>query len=385
MQPGPLRFGVFLGPHHPLDENPTLALSRDLELIELLDDLDYDEVWIGEHHSGGFEIIPAPEIFIAAAAERTRRIRLGTGVKSVPFHHPLIVADQMVQLDHMTRGRVMFGAGPGALPTDAYQMGIDPGDQRRRMTEALDAIVPLMEGQQVSMETDWFTLRDAKLQMSSYTPPMMEMAVTSIRSPSGALCAGKYGAGLLVLGGISDEALEHQIHNWKICEETAAENNRRVTRRQWRITVMTHIAETLEQAIKDLGFGLQKWVDYSHHVLPASPFPDDVGDPLTWGIDHKLLLVGTPDQAIREIERVQAATDGFGTFLCFANNFAPWEATKRSYELLARYVIPHFKGSNLAREDSYTSARTAHETVQGDFKSAVISATDAYQADKGKT
>lgn len=156
-----LRFGVFLGPHHPLNENPTLALARDLELIEHLDVLNYDEVWVGEHHSGGFEIIPAPEIFLAAAAERSKHIRLGTGVKSVPFHHPFIVADQMVQLDHMTRGRVMFGAGPGALPTDAYQMGIRPADQRRRMTEALEAIVPLMEGETVSMETDWFSLKNA--------------------------------------------------------------------------------------------------------------------------------------------------------------------------------------------------------------------------------
>ena len=149
-----LRFGAFVGPHHALDENPTLALKRDMELVELLDTLNYDEVWIGEHHSGGFEIIASPEIFIAAAAERTKYIKLGTGVKTVSFHHPLIVADQMVQLDHMTRGRVMFGAGPGALPTDAYQMGIKPGDQRRRMTEALDAIVPLMKGETVSMETD---------------------------------------------------------------------------------------------------------------------------------------------------------------------------------------------------------------------------------------
>ena len=149
----------------------------------------------------------------------------------------------------------------------------------------------------------------------------MGMAVTSIRSPSGALCAGKYGAELLVLGGISDEALEYQIHNWKICEETAAENNRQVTRRQWRITVMTHPAETRQQAVKDLGFGLQNWVDYSHHVLSASPFPDDVDDPVPWGMDHKLLLVWTPDQAIHEIEQAQTVTGGFGTFLCFANNF----------------------------------------------------------------
>ena len=379
MSLAPLQFGVFLGPHHPLDENPTLALARDLELIELLDELDYNEAWIGEHHSGGFEIIPAPEVFIAAAAERTKQIKLGTGVKSVPFHHPMIVADQMVQLDHMTRGRVMFGAGPGALPTDAYQMGIEPADQRRRMTEALDAIVPLMEGKQVSMETDWFTLKDAKLQVASYTQPMMEMAVTSVRSPSGALCAGKYGAGLLVLGGISDEALERQTANWKICEDTAAENNRTIERRQWRITVFIHLAATRKQAEKDCKFGLQKWVDYSHHVLPDSPFPPEEKDPLRWGIDSKLLLVGTPDDAVREIQRVQAATGGFGTLLCFANNFADWEASKRSYELLARYVMPHFKGSNLPREESYNAAKAGHSALQADYKSAVASATEAYQ------
>ena len=201
-----LKFGVFLGAHHPLNDNPTLALDRDLELVSHLDSLDYDEIWIGEHHSGGFEIISSPEMFIAAAAQHTQRIRLGVGVKSVSLHHPFLVADQMVQLDHMTRGRAMFGAGPGALPTDAYQMGIKPSEQRRRMNEALDAIVPLMEGDAVTMETDWFKLNNAKLQLSSYTRPMMEMAVTSVKSPSGAICAGKFGAGLLELGGMSNEA-----------------------------------------------------------------------------------------------------------------------------------------------------------------------------------
>ena len=88
MSLAPLQFGVFLGPHHPLDENPTLALARDLELIELLDELDYNEAWIGEHHSGGFEIIPAPEVFIAAAAER-----YPTGL-APDDHVPLSVVDQ---------------------------------------------------------------------------------------------------------------------------------------------------------------------------------------------------------------------------------------------------------------------------------------------------
>ena len=374
-----LKFGVFLGPHHPLKENPTLTFSRDLELVKHLDSLDYDEIWVGEHHSGGFEIVAAPEIFIAAASQHTKYIRLGTGVKSIPFYHPFILADQMVQLDHMTKGRIMFGAGPGALPTDAYQMGIKPSEQRRRMEEGLEAIVPLMEGKSVTMETDWFELRDAQLQLGSYSNPMMEMAVTSIRSPSGALCAGRYGAGLLVLGGMSDEALKIQMENWQICEQTAEKFNRVVTRKQWRITVMVHLAETKEKAIKDLEFGIHDWIDYSHHVLPNSPFPIGEDDPVNWGIDNKVLLVGTPEDAICEIERIQQKTGGFGVFLLFAHNFVPWESAKRSYELIARYVMPHFKSPNHLRSESYEKASVRHRLLQTDFNDAVDDAKKKYR------
>ena len=94
MLPQRLRFGAFIAPFHPIEENPTLAIQRDLELVELLDQLNYDEAWIGEHHSAAYELIASPEVFIAAAAERTKHIRLGTGVSSLPYHHPLMLADR---------------------------------------------------------------------------------------------------------------------------------------------------------------------------------------------------------------------------------------------------------------------------------------------------
>src|SRR5213595_4140763 len=141
--PARLKFGIFMAPFHQLGEDPTLALDRDLELLEWLDDLGFDEAWIGEHHSGGWETLASPEVFIATAAGRTRHIRLGTGVVSLPYHHPFMVADRMMQLDHMTRGRAMFGVGPGALVHDALKIGIDPGDQRRMMHEGLEVIIPL--------------------------------------------------------------------------------------------------------------------------------------------------------------------------------------------------------------------------------------------------
>src|SRR5215210_5944629 len=199
-----MKFGVFLAPFHRLGENPTLAIERDFKLIELLDELGYDEAWIGEHHSAGWETIASPEVFIAAAALRTRHIKLGTGVVSLPYHHPLILADRMVLLDHMTRGRVMFGVGPGALPSDAYMMGIDPATQRERMEESLGAIMALLTSDEpVSIQTDWFTLREARLQLRPYTYPHFEIAVAATVSPAGPRTAGRYGAGVLSLGATS--------------------------------------------------------------------------------------------------------------------------------------------------------------------------------------
>ena len=182
-----MRFGIFLAPFHPVGQNPTLALERDLELIEWLDALGYDEAWIGEHHSAGYEIIASPEVFIATAAARTTHIKLGTGVSSLPYHHPLMLADRIVLLDHLTKGRTMFGVGPGALPSDAYMMGIPTDKQRERMEEALDIMLRLFRGERVSYECEWFTLRDAALQLLPYSD--FDIAVAAQVSPSGPRCA----------------------------------------------------------------------------------------------------------------------------------------------------------------------------------------------------
>src|SRR3977135_3301300 len=139
-----LRFGIFMAPFHPAGENPTLALQRDLALVEHLDRRGYDEACIGEHHSAGTEIIASPEIFIAAAAERTRHIKLGTGVISVSYHNPLWVAERAVLLDHLTRGRFMLGLGPGSLPTDAAMIGLDQSQTRDLLAEGVDIIMRLL-------------------------------------------------------------------------------------------------------------------------------------------------------------------------------------------------------------------------------------------------
>jgi limonene 1,2-monooxygenase len=386
MQDRYLRTGIFLAPFHALGENPTLAIERDMELVEHLDRLNYHEAWIGEHHSGGFEIIACPEMFIAAAVQRTRNIRLGTGVVSLPYHHPFTLASRMMQLDHMARGRAMFGVGPGALIYDADKIGLKAADQRRRMTESLDCIMELMQGGTVDRRTDWFTLNQARLQLMPYTQPAMEMAVACSRSPVGAVASGKHGIGMLSIGGTSDEALLGHAKNWSIHEEAAAKAGKKSDRSKWRIVTFAHVAETREKARADMAYGLADFARYFTDVATFPIIPPDIADPVEFLTTSGLACIGTPDDCIRHFERLWLGSNGgFGAVLLLSHNWADWESTKRSYELMARYVHPHFqRQSNALRVASYDNAKAKHETAGAESAQAVMTEIERYEKAKAK-
>ena len=379
-----LRFGIFLAPFHTLNENPTNALDRDFELVEHLDKLGYDEAWIGEHHSGGFEIIASPEVFMAAAFERTKNIKIGTGVVSLPYHHPFMTVDRMIQLDHQSKGRAMFGVGPGALVGDAFRMGIDPATQRDRMNEALDVILPLLNGEIVTEKTDWFEVREAQIQLPCYTKPHIEMAVACARSPSGALAAGKHGLGMLSIGGTSDDALAHHANNWKICEETALANGKNVHRKNWRVVTLAHIADTREQALENVKFGIEQFAKYFREIATFPIVPDDIHNAAEYLMENNMACIGTPDDAIEYIKKLQKGTGGFGAYMELAHNWADWQATKRHYELMSRYVAPHFQGLNNLRQASYDYSFQNRDVFVGKAAAAVQKAIDTHEKESDK-
>jgi len=347
-----LRSGIFLAPFHPTDDDPTLAIRRDLDLVEWLDKLGYEEAWTGEHHSAGFEIISSPELFIAAAAERTRRIRLGTGVISLPYHNPLMVANRIIQLDHMTMGRVMLGVGPGLLTSDAMMLGIDPAVQRDRMLQGLDLILRLFRGDIITEKTDWYDLRKARVHLMPFTRPHPEVAVASSITPSGGRAAGKYGLGMLCVTATTADGFDTLGTNWQAAKDIAAEHGRVMDPSVLRLVGPLHIAATREEARANVKHGLSKWIEYFNHINPAR-FSDMQGkDPVDAIIESKRGVIGTPDDAIAMIERLRGRQGQFGAFLQLAHNWADWEQTKKSYELYARYVVPHFRKSNVNRVES---------------------------------
>ena len=395
-----LRFGAFLAPHHPIGENPLLQFQSNLEFVQLLDHLGYDEFWCGEHHSTGWEMISSPEMFLAAVAERTHRIMLGTGVVSLPYHHPFMVAQRMVQLDYQSRGRAIFGSGPGALPSDAHTLGFDPMLLRDRQDEAMGVIRKLFEGKErVTYESDWFTLRDAKLQLRPLQEDM-EFAVASMVSPSGMTLAGKHRAGVLSIGSMTRAGMRSLPLQWSFAEESAAKHGNTVDRKNWRIVMNWHIAETRKEAREQAKEGLLVHNNlYTVGTLaagdgPIYETPDEAVDDVAFS-DESTAVIGTPDDLVAKIRDMKEVAGGFGCVIGFYHDWANRENTLRSWDLVARYVVPEVNGLLDDYRDSYRWVNESRETwtrakeavdskIQQHDRAAEVMRTEGYEGEKAK-
>lgn len=372
MDQTPLEFGAFLAPWHRVDTDATIAIHQDLETAVAMDRLGYSEFWIGEHHSGGVEIVADPLLFLANAAARTERIKLGSGVLSLPYHNPFLLADRIVLLDHLTRGRFLFGAGPGQLVDDSRSIGIDPIENRRKMEQSFDVIHRLLAGETVTEKTDWYDLDAAYLQLPPYSEEI-HTAVTATVSPTGPKLAGRYGAGLLSLAATSPEGSAALKAHWGIVEELAAEHGKTVDRRNWRLTCPMHIAETEAKARENARHGLLYLMNYLAHVSPGMAQVDDV-DVLIDGINGTGFgVIGTPEMAVEQVKRMQEASGGFGKLLVLHGEWADHPNSIRSLELIAEQVMPEFNGSKVRRQRGYD------QTVNSDGAGA--KATSAGQAE----
>ncbi|MFP6707827.1 MAG: LLM class flavin-dependent oxidoreductase [Alphaproteobacteria bacterium] len=378
-----MNFGAFLAPHHPIGENPTLQFRSDLDFVTHLDRLGYDEFWCGEHHSTGWEMIASPEMFLAAAGEHTGRIKLGTGVVSLPYHHPFLVAQNMVQLDHMTNGRAIFGSGPGALASDQYTMGMDPMTLRDRQDEAIGVIRKLLRGEErFDHDSDWFTLREAKLHLLPVQDDL-PFAVASMISPSGMTLAGKHGTGVLSIGSMSEAGLQALPTQWSFAEDAAREHHNIVDRKDWRIVMFWHIAETREQARQEAKDGLFRWRnEYTAGTLMqvgVEPFdtPDQGVDEMAFS-DGATAVIGTPDDLVAKIRELVTLTGGFGTAIGFVHDWANRENTNRSWDLVARYVMPEVNGML----DAYRESRKFVVENRDSFNQARAAIMDKIMSNK---
>lgn len=381
-----MRFGVFHAPYHlPMGQNPNLALHRDVEFIKHLDRLGFDEAWVGEHHSCGSELISDPALFLAHVAPQTSNIKLGTGVLSLPYHNPLWVADRIILLDHLTRGRIMLGLGPGALTTDAYMIGLDPLEQRNALEEDVDVLKRLLDGETVSIKTARYELVEARTQMRPYSN--FEIGVAAVASPTGPRIAGKYGAGMLSIGAtmsaLTPDGVDTLGIHWDVYEQRAQQFGQTADRSSWRLVGPMHIAETREQARKDVEHGIDAWFDYFQDVQAAVHFEvagKTTEERINFVVDSGLGVIGTPEDAIQQIRTLQEQSKGgFGAYMIMTHEWANWSSTLHSFELFAERVAPVFQGQLESLQRSADWAATERGRLGGAQVKSVENAIERHR------
>ncbi len=279
-----MKFSFFMMPIHLPSENPALAFDRDISLIHYAEELDFDEFFIGEHHSGGWENMPAPELALAKAAAHAKRIRLGTSVINTPFHHPFHVAERMAFLDHLTRGRAILGVGPSALVTDKKLFGLDNEKLHAMLNESVDVIVRLLESPEpIDHHGEFWSFEGMRLQLRSYQQPRMPLAVASSGTSGSLEMVGKHDMMLLSPAGKNRWRNPAHSEQWKTVEAAAAKYGKTAKRDNWRIATSVYLAETREQAWADVEAGIARDMQYFFAIglqeaLRVLSRPAGVGD-----------------------------------------------------------------------------------------------------------
>ncbi|MEE9256175.1 MAG: LLM class flavin-dependent oxidoreductase [bacterium] len=354
-----MKFSFFMMPLHHPSENPAVAFDRDISLIHLADALDYDEFFIGEHHSGGWETMPMPEMALAKASAHAHRIRLGTSVVSLPFHHPFHVAERMTFLDHLTRGRAILGVGPCNLITDKKLFALPSEKLYPMMAESVDIIVRLLEADgPIDYDGRFWRFRGMRLQLPSYQQPRLPLAIASSGNPLSLELAGRYGMILMSMAGKNKGKYPPHAEQWPMVEAAAAEHGARASRENWRIATSVYLAESREEAWADVEAGIERETKYFLSIglkFAYEAYPGLPGGEITprSAADRRDWIIGTPGDAIAHIERMQAETGGFGGLMLTTHEWTSTEKIRKSLELFARYVIPHFRGHTRGYHDEW--------------------------------
>ena len=334
-------------------------------------------------------MIASPEMFLAAAGQVTHTIKLGTGVVSLPYHHPFNVAQRMVQLDHMTKGRAMFGSGPGALPSDARTMGISPMLLRDRQDEAMGIIIRLLNGEErFSYESDWFDT--ARRSAADPSDPGTHADGDRIEhqsqrhadwpaSTESACCRSRRPA---------PRDLQALPTQWQFAEEAAQVHG--TSGRPSRLASLDELAHRRDEGAGPTRGRARACIGGTTSTTSACSAGRARLTSTTHGICSIRCPRAVPKVVARQssarrttssqaIEKMQEVTGGFGVVLGFAHDWANRENTLRSWDMVARYVIPALNGSVRPMQASADYVEANKAELIGGASAAVMSKIMAHE------
>lgn len=368
-----MKFSFFMMPLHQPSESPALAFQRDIGFIHQADTLGYDEFMIGEHHSGGWETMPAPEMALAMAGAQAKRIRLGTSVVNLPYHHPFHIAERIAFLDHLTQGRAMLGIGPSVLTSDIQLFRMPQEELYARMSEAADVIVRLLESREpIDHEGRFWSFKQMRLQLRSYQAPRLPLYIPSATGSDAVLdLAARHDMILMSSTGAKRRA--QMAQTWSKLEAASAKYGKVPRRENWRIATSFYIAPTREEAWADVSEGILREAEYFAAIGLKFTYERYAGEPLRdftaqSCAEMRNWCIGTPEDAVAWIERTMEETGGIGGVMLTMHDWAEHWKQQRSLDLFARYVMPKFRGHTQGFEDAWASVKAQAERDGGAMK-----------------
>jgi limonene 1,2-monooxygenase len=342
-------FGCFLPPLHDPAVSPHTALGRDIELCGLLDDLGFDEVWLGEHHSSGWSTLSAPDLLIAALARETRRIRFATGVIPLPYHHPVHTAERILLLDHLTAGRTILGCGTGTYVHDMEMIGVDPSSIRAHFRAALEVVQALVNGETVDTTTPWFTAKKAVLQLRPLRGSIETVVASSLSD-----------AAIELLTDTATTPTVHVVPPWgtirpgmdadplsSLSERVATYRNKSGGATRIRCNVFVHISDSATKGVDELmpGWSAQRR-DLYRNIL-GMPIPDSPAvhrRALESLVDTGAFVVGDTATCTRAIRDLLDRLGDPVSLNFFVPGWLPHKATLDQLTAIAQDVIPALFG-----------------------------------------
>lgn len=357
-----MHLGMFMQPVHPPSRNYTDVLEEDRQAVILADKLGFSEVWVGEHMTATVEPITSPLSFFSSLLQETSSIKFGTGVICMPQIHPAIVAAQVAQFDHISRGRFLMGIGPGSLSSDTQVFDtMDAAARARMVQESIDMILTLWrEDPPYDLKGEFWNIQLQQLDRyewgvgqlpKPYQQPHPPIAI-SIVSPKSktATIAGE--KGWIPISGNFIQP-RHVATHLPAYLEGCANAGRPADPSVWRAARSIFVADDAAQAedyVADPNGALSFYFGYLESsyrarnalfmMKPDESVADE--DVTTANIVDSMSTRGTPAQVLDQLIAFRDEIGPFGTLLSVAHDWDQPALWQRSMHLLAEEVMPRF-------------------------------------------
>jgi len=324
-------FTVFDNYKEEIGRSHKQLLDDVLEQSVLADQLGYDSVWFAEHHFSEYGILTTPPMLLAVLAERTKNIRLGVSIVTLPFKNPLQVAEDYALLDVLSNGRVNLGMGSGYLPHEFSGFNVNGKDKAFKFNDALAVIEKAWTGERFSHDGEYFQFKDVKLEV---LPQQKEVPLwIGALSHKGSQFVGKMGYSIMGVPYVASSSIEELgkiIANYKENYREAGHDDRNI---KIPLAIHTYVAETREKAERDAREHINRYLDTRQYGRSAQ-FEDLE--------ERGQLLVGTPDDVIERLKKYEEI--GCDHIMMLMNGGGmPQEKVLSSIELTAKEVMPAFK------------------------------------------